>query len=205
MPPTISPVRRAKRKWKPPNPSNRLKCQPGPANPTNSLAQKTAVSKNQRPNRPKNWLYGPTKAQKEAGLEHPAIDYLSLTPIQELKVKKYRRTIPWNMVSEAEHYIHNEERNIGTLGALARMEDVEKWITAVKAAGGEPYVSFDMECGYVPKGDKPPNEHTLTEWDTPGKDKVENEADDHKCTEAPTKAEYMKAVEAFLSHAVLNE
>jgi YD repeat-containing protein len=152
-----------------------------------------------------NWLYGPTKAQEEAGLKHPAINYFGLTPIQELKVKKYRRTIPWNMVSEAEHYIHNEERNIGTLGALARMEDVEKWVTAVKTAGGEPYVSFDMECGYVPKSDKPPNEHTLTEWDTPGKDKVENEADDHKCTEAPTKAEYMKAVEAFVSRPVLNE
>ncbi len=143
-----------------------------------------------------NWLYARTKAQEEKGVvEHGFFNYFESKPIEELHATEYRRTVPWDMVSEAEHYEEGTSKNSG---ALAKLEDVEKWISQVKAHGGEPYVSFDDLC---PSG----------EWDDPqlGLSKEQEEHDDYPCSQAPTKAQYKAAVERFLKpaskHAVLGE
>jgi YD repeat-containing protein len=134
-----------------------------------------------------NWLQG-------RGFKTP-FNYLSESTITSLHVKKYRRTVPWNMVSEAEH---NEEKPNENPGAAANLADVEEWIKRVKEAGAEPYVGFDIECP------------SASPWDDPRKlSPAEEVNDDHVCKEAPNKAQYKAAVEKFLKptlkHAILGE
>lgn len=133
-----------------------------------------------------NWLQG--RGYKE---EH--FDYLSQPLITGLHVTKYRRNVPWDLVTEAEH---NEEKPGDNLGAKAELEDVEEWIKLVKEAGAEPYVAFEDECPTP----KPP------EWANPGKLEAN---DTHPCEQAPTQAQYAQAVEKFLKplpqHAILGD
>ncbi len=133
-----------------------------------------------------NWLQ-PRVVEKTT---HPHFDYLSQGSIVALHVKKYRRVIPWNMVSEAEH---NEELPGDNEGASALLADVEEWIKRVKEAGAVPTVAFEDLCP------------TAKPWASPGKLK---EKDTHKCSEAPTQIQYKEAVEKFLkstTHPILGE
>ena len=135
-----------------------------------------------------NWL-------QERFVHHRHFDYLANANVEALKATKYRRVIPWNMVSEAERY---EEKTSSNSGALALLEDVEEWIKLVKAAGAQPYVSFEDLC--------PGN----GEWDDPRRlSPAEEEHDDYPCSQVPSKAQYKAAVERFLhpiaKHAILGE
>jgi YD repeat-containing protein len=135
-----------------------------------------------------NWL-------QEQGVGHPFYPYLSDPNITALKATKFRRTVPWNMVSEAEH---NEEKPGENVDAQAELQDVEEWIKLVKARGAEPYVSFDDACPAP-----------APEWDDPreGLTKKEEEEDDHPCSQLPTPEQYRAAVVRFVkpksTHAIL--
>jgi hypothetical protein len=146
-----------------------------------------------------NWLQERVVEEKETEgkkeqIKHPAFDYLSQAPIMAMHAKEYRRTVAWDMVSEAEH---NEETPNFNLGAAAHLADVEEWIKRVKEAGAEPYIGFDIEC---PVPNPPP-------WDDPRPEP--DPGDNHTCKEAPTKAQYKAAVERFLKptakHAILGQ
>ena len=85
------------------------------------------------------------------------------------------------------------EAERGNPGSTKLLADVIEWIKAVKALGGEPYVSFEDECTYDAETKK------LTEWDDPRElSKEEEEHDDYPCSTVPTKAQYKAAVEKFL-------
>ena len=136
-----------------------------------------------------NWLQG-------RGFNATPFDYLSQSTITSLHAKEYRRTVPWNTVSEAEH---NEETPGFNPGAAARLADVEEWIKRVKEAGAEPYVAFDLEC-FAP---------APAPWDDPRP--LPDPEDNHVCKEAPSKAQYKAAIERFLrptptgKHAILGQ
>jgi YD repeat-containing protein len=130
-----------------------------------------------------NWL----QSYVIEGKTHPSFNYLGENLVTALHVKWYRRVIPWDMVTEAEH---NEELPKDNEGASDLLADVEAWIKRVKALGGEPVVAFEDLCP------------SATPWANPGKLAP---GDTHKCSEAPTKKQYKEGVERFLAHAVLNE
>jgi YD repeat-containing protein len=146
-------------------------------------------------------LEEPTEQQKKEGEKaHPFFDYFASPYFAPLSVKKVRRVLPWNLVAEAQH---DEEDPKFNPGAKRELEDVEKWISLVKASGAEPYVSFDAECGFKTETTE------LTPWDDPRKtlSPAEEEHDDYNCSQLPTEAQYQAAVEDFLKpvHTVLGE
>jgi YD repeat-containing protein len=148
-----------------------------PENPEDLKAINYGLSDN-------NWL-------QPRSVGHASFDYLAESSITALGAMKFRRVIPWNMVSEAEH---DEEKPGENPGALALLEDVEEWIKLVKERGGEPYVSFEDLC--------PSNGI----WDDPRKlSAEEEEKDDHPCSQAPSKAQYKAAVEKFLKPSPKHE
>jgi YD repeat-containing protein len=156
-----------------------------------------------------NWLFERTKAQIEEGVEpHAFFNYFESKPMQELHAAIVRRTVPWNMVSEAE--IDKEEvakgKKGGNPGAVAKLEDVKKWITLATENHAEPYISFDDLCG-APNPEKP----TEGQWDDPREhlSAAEEEVDDHPCKLPPDPEQYEAAVKRFVDptseNAVLSE
>jgi YD repeat-containing protein len=146
-----------------------------------------------------NWLQlrNPTeKEEKEKAIQpKPHFNYFAWPFVQALHVTRFRRTIPWNMVIEAENDEAQPEFNGG---AKRQLEDVEEWITQVKAqAGGtgQPLISFER----CPAG---------TEWEDPTVPAKEDAKDDKSCEEAPSVAAYKIGVERFLNnpkHPILGQ
>jgi YD repeat-containing protein len=121
-------------------------------------------------------------------------NYLADPNINALKIHVYRRTIPWNLISEAEHQEKGETNNPG---ALAKLEDVEEWIKVVEEKGAVPYISFDALCTAGRQAEK--DASGPAGWDAPGNVGAAGEkVDDHFCAEAPTVSQYKAAVEKFL-------
>jgi YD repeat-containing protein len=143
-----------------------------------------------------NWLQlrKPTKKEEENGVETKAhFNYFESPFVQALHVKLFRRTIPWNMVIEAENDEATPEFNGG---AKRQLEDVEEWITQVKEQGGktgQPLISFER----CPAG---------TLWEDPTV--KEDSLDDKSCEEAPSVAAYKIGMERFLNnpkHPILGQ
>jgi YD repeat-containing protein len=110
-------------------------------------------------------------------------NYFTKSFFKELHVVKVRRTVKWNLVSEAA---------AGDEEATKELADVRNWVESVKALGkgtGQPLISFD-HCKY---------KHFAHDPTTPGGLPL------IKCEEAPTLPQYKEAVRQLLADPVLGQ
>jgi len=116
------------------------------------------------------------------GEEHPYFDIFTNTSFKALHVTHIRRTIPWNLVLEAQRGV---KYDVGLL------KDVEAWAREVKAlpGGGQGLITFD-HC-YEATG-------AAGKWFNP-ETKTEQECG---TTIPKARGVYKEAVEAFLNHEV---
>jgi YD repeat-containing protein len=115
--------------------------------------------------------------------DNSGLDIFSDRYFKELHVVNVRRSIPWDLVPEAES---------GDSAAKAELEEVETWASDVKALSkntGQPLVTFER-C---------PGVHE--EWVNP----LDPSGARISCNTAPSVAEYEAAVKAFFTQSTLKE